>query len=65
MVYKPLSASPAMQAARQQFLRVAPYQHSPDKRGHADGYKPKTAKTRIYRNRLALSNEKTQDIFRN
>lgn len=37
----------AMQAERQQYLRAAPYQHSPDRRGHANGYKPKTVKTRL------------------
>lgn len=35
----------AMQAERQQYLRAAPYQHSPDRRGHANGCKPKTVKT--------------------
>ena len=37
----------AMQAERQQYLGVAPYQHSPDRQGHANGYKPKTVKTRV------------------
>jgi putative transposase len=37
----------AMQAERQQHLGVAPYQHSPDRQGHANGYKPKTVKTRL------------------
>jgi len=37
----------AMQAERQQYLRAAPYQHSPDRRGHANGFKPKTVKTRL------------------
>ena len=37
----------AMQAERQQYLRAAPYQHAPDRRGHANGYKPKTVKTRL------------------
>lgn len=37
----------AMQAERQQYLRAAPYQHSPDRRGHANGYKPKTVRTRL------------------
>jgi putative transposase len=36
----------AMQAERQQYLKVAPYQHSPDRRGHGNGYKPKTIKSR-------------------
>lgn len=37
----------AMQAERQQYLQVAPYQHSPDRRGHSNGYKPKTIKSRM------------------
>jgi putative transposase len=37
----------AMQAERQQYLGAAPYQHSPDRQGHANGYKPKTVKTRV------------------
>jgi transposase-like protein len=37
----------AMQAERQQYLRAAPYQHAPDRRGHANGYKPKTVRTRL------------------
>lgn len=37
----------AMQAERQQYLGVAPYQHSPDRQGHANGYKPKTVRTRM------------------
>lgn len=37
----------AMKAERQQHLGVAPYQHSPDRRGHANGYKPKTVNTRL------------------
>jgi putative transposase len=37
----------AMQAERQQYLGVAPYQHSPNRQGHANGYKPKTIKTRL------------------
>jgi transposase-like protein len=37
----------AMQAERQQHLGAAPYQHSPDRKGHANGFKPKTVKTRL------------------
>jgi putative transposase len=37
----------AMQAERQQYLRAAPYQHTADRQGHANGYKPKTIKTRL------------------
>jgi transposase-like protein len=37
----------AMQSERQQYLQVAPYQHSEDRTGHANGYKPKTVHTRV------------------
>jgi len=37
----------AMQGERQQYLGAAPYQHSPDRNGHANGFKPKTVKTRL------------------
>lgn len=37
----------AMQAERQQHLAVAPYQRSPAREGHANGFKPKTVKTRL------------------
>ena len=37
----------AMQAERQQHLAVAPYQRSPEREGHANGFKPKTVKTRL------------------
>ena len=37
----------AMQAERQQYLKAAPYQHTPDRRGHSNGYKPKNVRTRL------------------
>ena len=37
----------AMQAERQQYLRAAPYQHSPERRGHGNGFKSKTVGTRM------------------
>lgn len=37
----------AMQAERQQYLKAAPYQHTPERQGQANGYKPKTVKTRM------------------
>jgi transposase-like protein len=37
----------AMQAERQQYLGAAPYQHTTERNGHANGYKPKTVKTRV------------------
>lgn len=37
----------AMQAERQQHLKAAPYQHTDERQGHANGYKPKTVHTRV------------------
>jgi putative transposase len=37
----------AMQAERQQYLRAAPYQHSPERRGHGNGFKSMTIGTRM------------------
>lgn len=36
-----------MEVERQKHLGVAPYERSPDRRGQANGYKPKTAATRM------------------
>jgi putative transposase len=36
----------AMQAERQQYLKAEPYQHSEERQGHANGFKPKTRQTR-------------------
>lgn len=37
----------AMEVERQKHLGVAPYERSPDRRGQANGYKPKTVATRM------------------
>jgi putative transposase len=37
----------AMQAERQQYLNAAPYQRTPEREAHANGFKPKTMQTRI------------------
>lgn len=37
----------AMQVEREKHLGVAPYQRSPERRGHANGFKPKTVQTRV------------------
>ena len=37
----------AMQAERQQYLKAEPYQHTEERQGHANGYKPKTVHTRV------------------
>ena len=37
----------AMQAERSEHLQAGPYQHTEERRGYANGYKPKTMRTRI------------------
>jgi len=37
----------AMQAERQQYLKAEPYQHTEERQGHANGYKPKMVHTRV------------------
>jgi transposase-like protein len=37
----------AMQTERQQYLKAEPYQHTEERQGHANGYKPKTVHTRV------------------
>jgi putative transposase len=37
----------AMQVERQQYLKAEPYQHTEEREGHANGYKPKTVHTRV------------------
>ena len=37
----------AMQIERQQFLNASPDERTPERRGHANGYKPKTVTTRV------------------
>lgn len=37
----------AMQIERQKYLGAARYEHNPERSGHANGYKPKTVKTRL------------------
>src|SRR5687768_9456337 len=37
----------AMQAERSEHLQAAPYQHSEERKGYANGFKPKTVKTRL------------------
>jgi putative transposase len=37
----------AMHAERQQYLKAEPYQHTEERQGHANGYKPKTVHTRV------------------
>ncbi len=37
----------AMQAERQHYLNAAPYQRTPEREAHANGFKPKSMQTRV------------------
>jgi putative transposase len=37
----------AMQAERSEYLQAEPYQHTPERTGYANGFKPKTVRTRV------------------
>ncbi len=37
----------AMQAERSEYLQAEPYQHTSERMGHANGFKPKTLRTRV------------------
>ena len=37
----------AMRMEREKHLGASPYERRPERRGHANGYKPKTVKTRV------------------
>ena len=44
----------AMRLERERHLGVSPYQRSPERRGHANGYKPKTLRSRLGELTLAV-----------
>ena len=37
----------AMRLEREQYLGASPYERSPERRGYANGYKPKSVNTRV------------------
>ena len=42
-----IAVNAAMQAERQEYLKAAPYQRTPERETYANGYKPKTVQTRL------------------
>jgi len=42
----------AMQAEHSEYLQAEPYQHTPERIGHANRFKPKTLRTRISENSI-------------
>jgi putative transposase len=53
----------AMQAEREKFLGAAPYQRSPERRGQANGFKPKTVKTRVGEVQFDIPQVRDSDFY--
>jgi putative transposase len=53
----------AMQVEREKFLGAAPYQRSPERRGQANGFKPKTVKTRVGEVHFAIPQVRQGDFY--
>ena len=53
----------AMQVERQQHLGVAPYERSGERKGHANGYKPKTMTTRVGTVTFAVPQVREGDFY--
>lgn len=53
----------AMKLQRAEALRAAPYQRSPERRGHANGYKPKTVRSRLGRLRLNVPQTRGVEFY--
>jgi transposase-like protein len=53
----------AMRLEREQHLRAGHYERTPDRRGHANGYKPKTVKTRLGEIQFAVPQVRQGDFY--
>jgi transposase-like protein len=53
----------AMQAERQQYLGLGPYQRSPERQDYANGYKDKTVKTRVGEITFAVPQVRTGEFY--
>jgi len=53
----------AMRLEREQHLGAGPYERSPERRGHANGYKPKTVKTRMGEIEFAVPQVRQGDFY--
>jgi putative transposase len=53
----------AMQIERQQHIGVGPYERSDERKGHANGYKPKTVTTRVGEVRFAIPQVREGDFY--
>src|SRR5258708_26357699 len=53
----------AMQMERQQYIGVGPYERSDERKGHANGYKPKTVTTRVGEVTFAVPQVREGDFY--
>lgn len=53
----------AMRLEREQHLGVGPYERSPERKGHANGYKPKTVQTRVGEIEFAVPQVRQGDFY--
>src|SRR4030067_1957612 len=53
----------AMQAERAKYLQAAEYERTEDRTGHANGYKPKTVKTRVGEITFAIPQEREGGFY--
>lgn len=53
----------AMHIERSRFLQALPYERTSDRRGHANGYKPKTMKTRFGEVQLKIPQTRESDFY--
>lgn len=53
----------AMRLERERHLGAGPYERTPERRGHANGYKPKTVKTRVGEIQFAVPQVRQSDFY--
>ena len=53
----------AMQAEREKYLGAAPYERSPERRDHANGYKDKTITSRVGQLHVAVPQVRNGDFY--
>ena len=53
----------AMQIERENFIHAKPYERSEERKGHANGYKPKTVKTLVGEVKFDILQERERGFF--
>ena len=53
----------ALQTVRSRYLQAEPYERTDRRRGYANGYKPKTVKTRVGKNQLAVPQTRDGEFY--